>query len=134
MTHKYETTWELEIGQGEDIKNKVAEFIQDRGWERACICGAIGSVRDVVLTTPVGMDLPPQVMKTPCDGPGEVLAFTGEVMKADLMDPMLRQVYSFDGPLFIHIHISLACAGAHVYGGGLDKGRAFRGLKIYIAC
>lgn len=133
MTHKYEAIWEMEIGRGEDIKGGVAAFIRERGWERASICGAIGSVRDVTLTTPVSMDLPPQVAKTRCEGPGEVLSFTGEILRADLMDPMLREIYPPDEPLFIHIHISLACSGARVYGGGLDNGRAFRGLKIFFA-
>lgn len=133
MTRKYESIWELEIGQGEDLKGKIAEFALEQGWERAIICGAIGSVKNVTLTTPVSFDLPPQVMKTPCGGPGEVLAFTGEIMKTELMDPMLRKIYTSDEPLFIHIHMSLAIAGGHVYGGGLDKGSAFRGLKVFFS-
>lgn len=133
MTQKCEAVWTMEIGRGEDIKSSVAAFVKDRGWERAVICGAIGSVRDVTLTTPAGMELPPRVEKTQCEGPGEVLSLSGEIMKSELMDPMLREIYPSDEPLFIHIHISLACSGAHVYGGGLDSGRAFRGLKIFIA-
>lgn len=133
MTHKYDSIYEFEIGQDEDIKSKISQFIQNQGWDRACICSAIGSVKNVTLTTPVTPELPPKVMITPCDGPGEVLAFTGEVTKKELMDPLLRNIYSSDEPFFIHIHISLAGAGSHVYGGGLDKGRTFRGLKIYFA-
>lgn len=133
MTRKYESIWELEIGQGEDLKSKIAEFVREQGWERAIICGAIGSVKHAVFTTPIGFDLPPNVMKTPCDGPGEILAFNGEVMKTELMDPMLRKIYSSDEPFFIHIHMSLAIAGGHVYGGGLDKALSFRGLKVFFA-
>lgn len=133
MIRRYGSIFEFVIGQDEDIKNKISQFIQSRGWDRACICGAIGSVKNVTMTTPVSLDLPPKVRVTPCEGPGEVLAFTGEVMKKELMDPLLRNIYSSDEPFFIHIHISLACAGSHVYGGGLDRGHTFRGLKIYFA-
>lgn len=132
MTRRCDGIWELEIGPGEDIKGKISEFIRERGWERAGICGALGSVKNVVLTTPVSFELPPEVMKTPCGGPGEVLAFSGEVMRADLMDPMLKKIYPGGEPFFIHIHISLAVPGAHVYGGGLEKGSVFRGLKVYL--
>ena len=133
MTLQYDSMVELEIDRDENIKSAIGEFILAQGWERAVICGAVGSVRDVTLTTPIGFELPPKVMKTPCDGPGEVLAFTGEIMKTELIDPMLRKIYSSDEPLFIHIHMSLAIAGSHVYGGGLDSGRAFRGLRVFFA-
>lgn len=133
MTNQYGAIWELEIGRDKDIKSSISEFFESKGWERACICGAVGSVKEVTLTTPVNFDLPPEVAKTPFSGPGEVLAFSGEVMKRDLMDPLLKDIYKGDGNLFIHIHISLAGAGARVYGGGLDKGKTFRGLKVFIA-
>lgn len=133
MTRQYGAIWELEIGRDEDIKSSISEFFRSQGWDQACICGAVGSVKEVTLTTPVSFDLPPAVTKTPFTGPGEVLAFSGEVMKSDLMDPLLKEIYKGDEDLFIHIHISLAGGGAHVYGGGLDKGKTFRGLKVFIA-
>lgn len=133
MTYQYDSICEFEIGQNEDIKNKISEFILSRGWDKACICSAIGSVKNVVLTTPIGLELPPKTIKTAYEGPAEVLAFTGEIMKKELMDPLLRRIYSSDDPLFIHIHISLACAGSQVYGGGLNEGYTFRGIKVYLA-
>lgn len=123
---------ELVIEKDGDIKASIAEFILGQGWESAYISGAIGSVRDVRFTTPSGMDFPPVVEVTPCVGPGEVLAFTGEIMKRELMDPALNQIYKDPGPLFVHIHASVAVAGGHVYGGGFQQGTAFRALKVYL--
>ncbi len=61
-----------------------------------------------------------------------MLSFTGEVMTMERMDPALRGVYKGDGPLFVHLHASVATAGAHVYGGGFHGGKAFRSLKVYL--
>lgn len=105
----------------------------ERGWEDAYISGAIGSVRDAEFTTPIGMELPPKVGTAICTGPGEVLAFTGEIMNREQMDPALKGIYKdTTSPLLIHIHASVAVSGGHVYGGGFQNGNAFQGLKIYI--
>lgn len=124
--------FEILVPRDEDVKAAIERFILQHGWEKAYISGAIGSVKDVTLTTPESMDLPPQVGKTICSGPGEILSFTGEVMKIEWMDPALKGIYRDEGPLFIHIHASLAISGGHVYGGGFQKGSTFRSLKIYI--
>lgn len=125
-------THEIIVNAGEDIKEGIERFMLEMEWPSAYISGAIGSVRDLALTTPVGLELPPKVAVTPCVGPGEVLAFTGEVMKREFMDPSLKDIYKEDGPLFIHVHTSVATAGGHVFGGGMKYGKAFRALKIYI--
>ncbi|MEG1777342.1 MAG: DUF296 domain-containing protein, partial [Angelakisella sp.] len=78
------------------------------------------------------MGFPIQTESTKCTGPAELLSFTGEIMKRELMDPELSSVYKDSGPLFIHIHASVAVTGGHVYGGGFKGGKAFRSAKIYI--
>lgn len=123
---------ELLVQRDEDVREKVETFLLEKGWERAYICGAIGSVKDVTVTAPEGSSYPPKVGKTYCAGPGEILAFTGEIMKKEEMDPDLAGIYQEEGPYFIHIHASFAISGGHVYGGGFFRGKAFRCLKIYI--
>ena len=124
---------ELLIERGQDIRKAIGDYVLEQGWEAAYVSGAVGSVQDVCLTAPKCRELPPQVNRTEVEGPGEILAFTGEVMVKDKMDPSLKSVYKDDGhPLFIHIHASLAVSGAHVYGGGLQEGKAFRLLKVYL--
>ncbi|MEG0167259.1 MAG: DNA-binding protein [Ruthenibacterium sp.] len=126
------TVYELVVQKDEDVKDVIEKFVLEKGWESAYISGAIGSARDVTFTAPVSMDFPPKVGNTLCVGPGEVLAFTGEITKRELMDPALEAIYKDAGPLFIHIHASMAVAGGHVYGGGFKAGKAFRAVKIYI--
>lgn len=126
-------THELIVEKNEDIKEAINKFVLEKGWESAYISGAIGSIRDVELTTPINMNIPPKVETFSTEGPAEVLAFVGEIMKMEKMDPALKGIYSSDGQsLFIHIHASIALAGSKVYGGGFKIGKAFRKLKIYI--
>ncbi len=123
---------ELIIGKDQEIKSAIEAFVLEKGWQNVYISGAIGSVYGVEFTAPVDSSYPPRVERTFCQGPAEMLAFTGEVMAMDRMDPALKGIYKGDGPLFIHIHGSVAVAGAHVYGGGFQNGRAFRSLKVYL--
>lgn len=125
--------YEVIVERNQDIKEVVNKFVLDKGWEEAYISGAIGSIRDVELTTPISMDFPPKVEVFSIEGPAESLTFVGEIMKIEKMDPALKEVYSTEGQdLFIHIHASIAIAGSKVYGGGFKSGKAFRKLKIYI--
>ncbi|MEG2082182.1 MAG: DUF296 domain-containing protein, partial [Oscillospiraceae bacterium] len=117
---------ELIVGRDQDIKEAISTFMLEKGWESAYISGAIGSVKELVFTTPIGMDLPIQTQSTNCTGPAELLSFIGEIMKSELMDPELSSVYKDLGPLFIHIHASVAVTGGHVYGGGFKSGKTFR--------
>lgn len=124
--------YEIIIGRGEDIKEAITAFVLDKGWTSAYISGGIGSVQEVCLTTPVDGTFPPVTEDTHCPGPGELLAFTGEIMKRELMDPALEGVYKEQGPLFVHIHASAAFRGGQVRGGGFHQGKAFRAVKVYI--
>lgn len=125
--------YEVLVDKNEDIRSKISDFMLEKGWNNAYISGAIGSVRDVEFTTPISMELPPKVNTAVCTGPGEVLTFTGEIMDRKLMDPALKGIYKdTTSPLFIHIHAAVAVSGGHVYGGGLQSGKAFRALKVYI--
>ena len=123
---------ELVIAKDQDIKAAIEAFVLEKGWQNVYISGAIGSVYGQEFTTPADSSYPPQVERTLCQGPGEMLSFTGEVMTMERMDPALRGVYKGDGPLFVHLHASVATAGAHVYGGGFHGGKAFRSLKVYL--
>ena len=123
---------ELIVGKDQDIKGAIEAFVLEKGWQNVYISGASGSVYGVEFTAPADGSYPPKVERTLCQGPGEMLAFTGEVMTIDRMDPALKGVYQGEGPLFIHIHASVATAGAHVYGGGFQTGKAFRSLKVYL--
>ena len=123
---------ELVIAKDQDIKAAIEAFVLEKGWQNVYISGAIGSVYGLEFPPPADSSYPPQVERTLCQGPGEMLSFTGEVMTMERMDPALRGVYKGDGPLFVHLHASVATAGAHVYGGGFHGGKAFRSLKVYL--
>lgn len=126
-------THELLIEKDLDIRKAINGFVMERGWETAYISGAIGSVKNVCLSTPKTKELPPVLSRMLVEGPGEILAFTGEILKKENMDPVMKQIYPDDGsPLFIHIHASLAIAGGQVFGGGFQGGEVFRCLKVYI--
>lgn len=124
--------FEINVRKDENIREKIRDFVLEKGWENAYISGAIGSVKDVTFATPKTGIFPPEIDKTLYHGPGEILAFTGEIMKIERMDPGLKGIYDMREPLFIHIHASMAISGGHVYGGGFHSGKAFRCLKVYI--
>jgi len=124
---------EIKIEKNEDIKRIINDFVIEKGWKNSYISGAIGSVCDVEFTAPIARELPPVIGTAICPGPGELLAFTGEIMERSSMDPILSAAYpDSESSLFIHIHASVAVSGGHVYGGGFRKGNAFRGVKVYI--
>ncbi len=125
--------YDLTIESGEDIRQTITDYILEKGWESVYITGAIGSVIDMVLTTPVENTLPLRTASTPCSGAAELVSMTGEVMKRELMDPALATVYTdTDNPLFVHLHACCATAGGHVMGGGVKAGRAFRALRVFM--
>ena len=125
--------FEVTVGRGEDIKAVITGFILDHNWKNVYIMGAVGSVIDMVFTTPVQNHLPLRCQKTPVSGAAEILSMSGEVMPIEDMDPDLEDIYPYkDSPLFVHIHASCAVAGGHVYGGGLNSGRAFRSLRVFM--
>lgn len=124
---------EIIVEKNEDILSTIDRYVTEKGWDNAVIVNAIGSVKDLILTTPIQNELPLKVSSIPCFGAAEILSFTGEIMRKELMDEDLKAVYpKTDSPLFIHIHASCARAGGQVMGGGLRGGRAFRKLRIFI--
>lgn len=125
--------FEVTVGKGEDIKTVITDFILDHNWKNVYIMGAVGSVIDMVFTTPIQNHLPLRCGKTSVSGAAEILSMTGEVMPIEDMDPDLEDIYpDKDSPLFVHIHASCAVAGGYVYGGGLSSGKAFRALRVFM--
>lgn len=125
-------TYELVIDRNQSIKKTIEKFVIDKGWDKAYISGGIGSAFDIELTNPISNELPPKLESTFITGPAEVLSFTGEVMKREMMDEVLKKLYKDDSPLFIHIHLSCSTKDSSVYGGGLREGYSFRSIKVYI--
>lgn len=124
---------EVTVKAGEDILQKLEDFVIARQWRSVVVTNAIGSVKDLLLATPVRNELPLKIMTTPCYGAAEILTFTGEIMSKELMDPQLRSVYpNRESPLFVHIHAACARPGGQVTGGGLWGGRAFRELRVFM--
>lgn len=125
--------WEITVPKGADILKTIEKDILAHGWKEAVITNAIGSVKDLELSTPLYDELPLRVIKTPWRGASEILAFTGEIMPKEKMDPDLKEVYpDRESPLFIHIHAESARAGGSVMGGGLRGGKAFRSLRVFL--
>jgi len=126
-------TYEIVVEKDQELKDVIYQFILTQGWERAYISGAVGSLQSVELTTPIKLEFPPQVEVFRYEGPAEILNFTGEVMPKEKMDPAMQKIYAHEqGPLFAHIHASIAVPGSRVYGGGFQKGRAFLKVKVFI--
>lgn len=122
---------DLIIPAGADIKQAITNFILEHGWTEVFIVNAIGSVIDMVITTPVENTLPLKTNSTPIWGAAELLSMSGEVMPREKMDEELKRVYPDKmSPLFVHIHVCFATAGGHVAGGGLKGGKAFRALRV----
>ena len=125
--------YEVTVEKDENVKEKITQYILEQGWEDVYISGAVGSVRNVKLTNPVSAEFPPRVGTTECAGPCEVVAFTGEVMKRERMDPVLEKIYPDKTcPFFVHVHASVGVAGSHMYGGGFHDGYAFRKLRVFL--
>lgn len=72
--------YEVTVPQGEDIKKILTAFILQQGWKNVYVTGAIGSVIDMVFTTPVQNHLPLRCGKVPVSAAGEIVQFCGEVM------------------------------------------------------
>jgi len=124
---------EVTVPAGQDIKKVVTDFILAHGWKQVYVTGAVGSVIDMVFTTPIQNHLPLKVTSVPVSGAGEMMSMVGEIMPREMMDPDLKDVYpDKDSPLFVHIHACIATAGGHVSGGGLKAGKAFRSLRVFM--
>ncbi|MDR1952093.1 MAG: DNA-binding protein [Elusimicrobiota bacterium] len=124
--------YQIEVYKDEDLREKISKFILKNSWKGGYISGAIGSVKDVCFAVPASNEYPPKIEFVSCPSAGELLSFSGEIIPAHLVPPPMKTIYPIDGDYFIHIHASVAVAGSHIYGGGFLRGRAFRGVNIFI--
>jgi len=124
--------YQIIIERDEEIRESIDRFIQKKGWKGGYISGAIGSVKNSRFAVPINNEFPPKIEFISCISAGELLSFTGEIIPIAKVPPTLKSIYSIKGDYFIHIHASIAVAGAHVYGGGFQSGRAFRAVNVFI--
>lgn len=125
--------YEVTVNRGEDIRQVISDYILEKGWEEVFIVGAVGSIIDSAYNAPIDNSIPMNLETNECPGAAELLSFNGEVMKRERMDENLAKVYpDKTSPLFVHIHASCATGEGKVYGGGLVKGKAFRGIRIFM--
>jgi hypothetical protein len=85
--------YQITVAKGEEVKEKINQFILERKWEAALILGGIGSVRDVRYSVPVGQPDNYRIEFTEYPAPAELVSFSGEIMKSECMDPDLKKVY-----------------------------------------
>ena len=124
--------YQIAVDKGEEIKEKINQFILEKKWDAAVILCGIGSVRDAQYANPAGTADNYTIEFFDCPEPAELVSFTGEVMKGERMAPALRKVYGDPGEYFIHIHAAGAAAGGVVRGGGFQKGYALRAVNVFI--
>ncbi len=123
----------LSLGANEDIKQSIVAFLKKHRIEKAFICGAVGSARDLLFVAPEAMTIPPNLRKTRVEGPVEIVSFTGEAMDVSEMEDKLKALYkNLEGDCFLHLHASVAHAGGSVIGGGFWEGKSFMLLNIYM--
>lgn len=124
---------QLVVPAGGDIKAMLLDYLLTNNLTSVYVIGAIGSAKNVLITSPIEPELPLRCLDVPFNVACEVLGFTGEVMEWKDADPILKKVYpDRDDPLFVHIHMAGALAGGHVFGGGFRGGKAFRSLRIFM--
>ena len=111
----------LALHKGDSVKEKIEAFVAEKGWQKAIVTGALGSVVDVTVGNAKTQTIPPEVNYTHIEGPFEILSFCGEVVKRD------------DGSWFTHIHMAGSKADATVFGGGMQKATVFLGLQVFLA-
>ncbi len=111
----------LELVKGDQVKEKLEEYMEENGWETAVVTGALGSVVDVTVGNAATTTIPPEVNYTHIAGPFEILSFCGEICRVD------------DDGWFIHIHMAGSKTDATVFGGGMQKATVFKGLKIFLS-
>lgn len=111
----------LALHKGDSVKGKIEAFVEDKGWQRAIVTGALGSVVAVTVGNAKTQTIPPEVTYTDIAGPFEILSFCGEVVKKD------------DGSWFTHIHMAGSKTDATVFGGGMQKATVFLGLQVFLA-
>ena len=110
----------LELKKGDLVKEKIEEFVIEKGWKEAYVMSALGSMVNVKLTNAASFEIPPKIETTELKGHFEALSFTGEVSINE------------NNEAYVHIHASGSLTNSEARGGGLLTAEVFRGLKIYI--
>ena len=70
---------EVTVPMGKDIKKVITEFILQNGWKQVYIIGAVGSVIDMVFTTPIQNYLPLKVSSVPVHDLIETIFFALQI-------------------------------------------------------
>ena len=110
----------LNLAKGDSVKEKLVEYMENKGWKEAIVTGALGSVVHVTVGNAATMTNPPEVRYTDISGPFEILSFCGEIYREQ------------EGNWYIHIHMAGSMTDATVFGGGMQKAEVFKGLKVFI--
>lgn len=125
--------YECIIGCDADIRTELDKFIVAHGWNHVYISGAIGSIKEAVMTAPTEATLPPVVGFTTYKGVAEVSSFVGYTYKRDIAPKEELMLDSHtDSPLYVHIHASFGIVGGHTYAGGFRDGKTFRAMNIFM--
>jgi predicted DNA-binding protein with PD1-like motif len=109
----------LQLSKGDNVIEKIKQFVESQNWAEGIVQGALGSVVNVKLNNAAENVIPPRVQTTEFEGPFEILSCTGEIIRRD------------DG-YYTHIHTAGSLSNAHVFGGGLQAAEVFKGLKLYL--
>lgn len=110
----------ITLKKGDNVKEHILNFVAEKGWIRAIVTGALGSVVDATVGNAKTTTIPPEVQYTSISGPFEILSFSGEVTRQE------------DGSWFTHIHMAGSKTDATVFGGGLREATVFKGLQVFL--
>ena len=125
--------YEVTINRGENVRQRILDYVLEKDWDEALIIGAVGSIIDSAYNAPVDNSIPMNLTTNECPNAAEIIGFNGEIMKRERMDENLAKVYKDrSSPLFVHIHACCATGDGRIYGGGLVKGRAFRSIRVFL--
>lgn len=125
--------YEITIECGEDIRQKITDYVLEKNWDEAIIIGAVGSIIDSSYNAPIDNSIPMKLVTHDCENAAELVGFNGEIMKREKMDENLAKVYQDKtSPLFVHIHACCVTGDCKFYGGGLVKGKAFRSIRVFL--
>lgn len=127
------TLYEVTINRGEDVRQKISDYVLKENWDEAIIIGAVGSIIESAYNAPIDNSIPMNLTTNECPNAAEIIGFNGEIMKREKMDENLAKVYTDkSSPFFVHIHACCATGDGRIYGGGLVKGKAFRSIRVFL--
>ena len=127
------TLYEVTINRGEDVRQKISDYVLKENWDEAIIIGAVGSIIESAYNAPIDNSIPMNLTTNECPNAAEIIGFNGEIMKREKMDENLAKVYTDkSSPLFVHIHACCATGDGRIYGVGLVMGKAFRSIRVFL--